>query len=310
MFLMKQIAIIAPTASGKTALSINLAHQTNSIILSLDSLSIYKEIDISSAKPTLLEREGIVHFGIDEIYPNEKFDVMKFIEIYHKTKEFANRNGKNIIIVGGSGFYLKAMLDGISPTPTIDLETKEKASTMLKNLSQAYEFLYQLDSEYMRGIKPEDSYRIEKALELYLQTSQIPTLFFKTNPPQPTIQKEDIQLFEIVWDREILRQRIALRSKIMIQNGLVDEVIFLEQKYTRDIAPMGAIGLKEGLEYLDGKIDKKRLEEKIAFATNGLAKRQRTFNTGQFDNVIKGDLESLHKEILKYFNRSLDTIKR
>jgi len=87
---MKQIAIIAPTASGKTALSIQLAHQTNSIILSLDSLSIYKEIDVSSAKPTFIEREGIEHFGIDEIYPNEKFDVMQFIEIYQKAKGFCS----------------------------------------------------------------------------------------------------------------------------------------------------------------------------------------------------------------------------
>jgi tRNA dimethylallyltransferase len=306
---MKQIAIIAPTASGKTALSIQLAHQTNSIILSLDSLSIYKEIDVSSAKPTLLERDGILHFGIDEIYPNEKFDVMQFIEIYQKAKDFALQNNKNIIIVGGTGFYLKAMIDGISPSPEISQSVKEEASIMLQNLPKAYEFLYRLDSEYMKGIKPEDSYRIEKALELYLQTSQIPTLYFQNNPPVPTIPKGDIGLFEIVLDREILRQRIALRTKIMIENGLIDEVIYLEQKYTRDIPPMGAIGLKEGLEYLDGKIDTKRLQEKIAFATNGLAKRQRTFNNGQFENVIKGDAETLKSEILKYFNRSLDNIE-
>ena len=93
---MKQIAIIAPTASGKTALSISLAHQTNSIILSLDSLAIYKQIDIASAKPTLKERDGIIHFGIDEIYPNKSFDVMKFIEIYKRAKEYASTNNKNV----------------------------------------------------------------------------------------------------------------------------------------------------------------------------------------------------------------------
>jgi len=299
---MKQIAIIAPTASGKTALSIQLAQQTNSIILSLDSLSIYKEINISSAKPTLSEREGIIHFGIDEITPNEKFDVMKFIEIYHKAKEFALQNNKNIIIVGGTGFYLKAMIDGISPSPEISFEVKIEANKWMQNLPKTYQFLYELDKQYMEEIKPQDSYRIEKALELYLQTSQIPTLYFKNNPPLQVIPKKEIELFEIVWDREILRQRIALRTKQMVKNGLIDEVIFLEQKYTRDITPMGAIGLKEGLEYLDGKIDKNRLEEKIAFATNGLAKRQRTFNNGQFDNVVKGDLKFLKDMALKYFN--------
>lgn len=306
---MKQIAIIAPTASGKTALSIQLAKETNSIILSLDSLSIYKEIDVSSAKPTIEERDGIVHFGIDEIYPNEKFDVMKFIEIYQKAKEFANKNNKNIIIVGGTSFYLKTMIDGISSSPEISFDVAKQTTQMLLDLPQAYEYLYKLDKQYMEDIKPQDSYRIEKALSLYLQTGIIPTLYFKNNPPIATIPKNEIKLFEIVWDREMLRQRIALRTKVMIENGLINEVIFLEKKYKRDIPPMGAIGLKETLEYLDGKIDKKRLEEKIAFATNGLAKRQRTFNNGQFEDVIKGDAKYLRTEVLKYFNISLDNIE-
>ncbi|NQY94637.1 MAG: tRNA (adenosine(37)-N6)-dimethylallyltransferase MiaA, partial [Campylobacteraceae bacterium] len=86
---MKQIAIIGPTASGKTGLAIDMAYQTNSIILSLDSLSVYKEIDIASAKPTLEEREDIVHFGIDEVYPNETFDVMKFLDCYYKAYNHA-----------------------------------------------------------------------------------------------------------------------------------------------------------------------------------------------------------------------------
>lgn len=298
---MKQIAIIAPTASGKTALSIQLAHKTNSVILSLDSLSIYKEIDISSAKPTFQERDGIIHFGIDEISPDEKFDVIKFIEIYHKTKEFANKNGKNIIIVGGTGFYLKAMIDGISQSPSISKEINEKTTQMMKDLSKCYQFLSELDPSYMKDIKPQDSYRIEKALSLYLETGEIPTLFFKNNPPLSTINKDEIQLYEIVWDREVLRQRIALRTQLMIKNGLIDETIALEKKYTRAIPPMGAIGIKEALEYLDGKIDKQRLEEKIRYATNGLAKRQRTFNNGQFNGIIQGNIVELENKILKKF---------
>ncbi len=298
---MKQIAIIAPTASGKTALSIKLAHQTNSIILSLDSLSIYKEIDISSAKPTLRERDGIVHFGIDEIYPDDKFDVVKFIEIYTKAKKYASANRKNLIIVGGTGFYLKAMIDGISQSPNIAKQTQDIINEKLTNLEQTYNFLYQLDPKYMSSIKPQDSYRIEKALGIYLETSLPPSQYFVQNPPLITIKRDEIDLFEIVWDRDELRKRIALRTKIMIESGLIDEAIFLEQKYSRGIAPMVSIGLKEALEYLDGKINKQRLEEKIAFATNGLAKRQRTFNNGQFSNVIQDELANLENTILKYF---------
>ena len=89
---MKEIAIIGSTASGKTALSLEIANKTNSIILSLDSLCVYKEIEIASAKPTLEERGNIIHFGIDEVFPNEEFDVIKFIELYKKSKEYAIKN--------------------------------------------------------------------------------------------------------------------------------------------------------------------------------------------------------------------------
>jgi len=106
-------ALIGPTASGKSDLALKLAKKLNYEILSLDSLSIYKEIDIASAKPSKQDLAQVKHYGVNEIYPNEKFDVMKFIEIYKKIPH------KNIIIVGGTSFYLKAMIDGISQMPTI-----------------------------------------------------------------------------------------------------------------------------------------------------------------------------------------------
>ena len=98
----KQLALIGPTASGKTALSIKIAQQMNAYILSLDSLSIYKEIDIVSAKPTLEERAGIVHFGMDYLYPNEGFDVTTFIKLYHKVYAQCLKDAKNLVIVGGT----------------------------------------------------------------------------------------------------------------------------------------------------------------------------------------------------------------
>jgi tRNA dimethylallyltransferase len=297
---MKQIAIIAPTASGKTALSIEIAHKTNAIILSLDSLAIYKEIDIASAKPTLKERDGIVHFGIDEIYPDEKFDVMKFIEIYKRAKEYAIEHGKNLIIVGGTGFYLKAMIDGISPMPEISDEIMQEVFKKLDNLEETYNELYNLDEEYMQNIKSTDKYRIEKALLLYLATDTIPSVYFEQNPPIKVI--EDIKLFEIEWDVDKLNERIAKRTKIMIEDGILDETIYLEQKYKRAIPPMGSIGIKEALEYLDGKLDKKQLEERITIATRQLAKRQRTFNRGQFQNVVKDNLQNLKNKILQALN--------
>ena len=149
----KQLALIGPTASGKTALSIKIAQQMNAYILSLDSLSIYKEIDIVSAKPTLEERAGIEHFGMDYLYPDESFDVTTFIKLYHEVHAKCLEDKKNLVIVGGTSFYLKMLMEGISELPTISNETKEKAHSYLQDLQKTYAWLYTLDETYMSNIE-------------------------------------------------------------------------------------------------------------------------------------------------------------
>lgn len=290
---MKEIAIIGTTASGKTALSLELASKTNSIILSLDSLCVYKEIDIVSAKPTKEERGNIVHFGIDEVYPNEEFDVVKFIELYNKAKEYASNHNNNLIIVGGTGFYLKALIDGLSKG--IDLKVKLDISPL-----EAYDFLYFLDKDYMQKIEKNDRYRIEKAYAIYKQSGLIPSEFFEKNPKTPFAK--DLKIFEILWDKEELRKRIALRTNQMVKSGLIDEIIYLEKKYTRAPNCMSSIGVVETLEYLDGKLSKQELEDKISLNTSKLAKRQNTFNKSQFTEKTSNIIENLNSDIIKYFS--------
>ncbi len=290
---MKEIAIIGTTASGKTALSLELASKTNSIILSLDSLCVYKEIDIVSAKPTKEERGNIVHFGIDEVYPNEEFDVVKFIELYNKAKEYASNHDNNLIIVGGTGFYLKALIDGLSKG--IDLKVKLDISPL-----EAYDFLYSLDKDYMQKIEKNDRYRIEKAYAIYKQSGLIPSEFFEKNPKTPFAK--DLKIFEILWDKEELRKRIALRTNQMVKSGLIDEIIYLEKKYTRAPNCMSSIGVVETLEYLDGKLSKQELEDKISLNTSKLAKRQNTFNKSQFTEKTSNIIENLNSDIIKYFS--------
>ena len=290
---MKEIAIIGSTASGKPALSLDLASKTNSIILSLDSLCVYKDIEIASAKPTLEERGNIIHFGIDEVYPNEEFDVIKFIELYKKSKDYALKNSKNLIIVGGTGFYLKALIDGLSQG--VDSKIKLDISS-----SEAYDILYALDKEYMKKIERNDRYRTEKAYAIYKQTGLIPSEYFEKNQKIPVAK--DLKIFEILWDKEELKSRISKRTKIMINSGLIDEVIFLEKKYTRAPNCMSSIGIVETLEYLDGKLTKQQLEEKISLNTAKLAKRQNTFNKGQFLDKTSNIIENLNSDIIKYFS--------
>ena len=290
---MKEIAIIGTTASGKTSLSLKIAHLTNSIILSLDSLCVYKHIEIASAKPNALERGDIIHFGIDEVFPNEVFDVVKFIELYKKARDFAIKNKKNLIIVGGTGFYLKALIDGLS----LGIESKIKLDIPCY---EAYDILYEIDKKYMQNIERNDRYRVEKAYSIYKQSGLSPTSYFEKNPKIPF--SKDLKIFEILWDKEDLKKRIVQRTKIMLDSGLIDEVIFLEKTYTRQPNCMSSIGIIETLEYLDGKLTKKELEEKISLNTVKLAKRQNTFNKSQFINKTSNIIENLNSDIIKYFS--------
>lgn len=290
---MKELAIIGTTASGKTALSLEIANKTNSIILSLDSLCVYKEIDIASAKPTKIERGDIVHFGIDEVFPNEKFDVIEFLNLYKNAKEYAEKNMKNLIIVGGTGFYLKALVDGIS-------DGLKENTNLDMSLNDTYNLLYSLDKEYMQKIEPNDKYRVEKAYSIYKQSGLTPSEYFLKNPK--IALSPNLPIFEILWEKDELTNRISLRTKQMIKAGLIDETIYLEKKYTRAPNCMSSIGIIETLEYLDGKIDKKSLEDKIIQNTLKLAKRQNTFNKGQFTNRVSNIIPSLNSEIIKYFS--------
>ncbi len=301
MSFMKEIAIIGSTASGKTSLAVETALQTNSIILSVDSLSVYKYIDIASAKPTIEERQGIKHFGIDVLEPTQNFDVTQFLELYNQSKEYCHQHNKNLIIVGGTSFYLKTLIDGISTMPSIEETTIEWVNEQLIDPIKAYAFLEQIDPEYAKSIKQNDTYRIEKALSLYRQTNVAPSIYFEQNPPKPIAP--NLELFEIIWDPNELRERIKLRTQQMIDQGIIDEVIMLEKRFGREPNSMKSIGIIETLAYLDGLINKQELFEQIANHTAQLAKRQRTFNRNQFGNKqTKNLLNDLKKDIFKFFS--------
>ena len=277
------------------ALKIATKYQAN--ILSVDSLSIYKEIDIVSAKPSKEELAVVPHFGIDILYPNEYFSVERFIHIYKEAKEQSKKEQKNLIVVGGSSFYLKTLLQGISPLPTFDEETKKEVAKLLRSLPQAYNYLQKRDPDFAKKIAPTDRYRIEKALLILLQTSLPPSSYFKLHPPQKIAS---MKIFSIDIERDELKKRITKRTNKMIQMGLIDEIYYLEKKYTRDIFPMKAIGIKETLAYFDGNIGSiEELKEAITTHTLQLAKRQRTFNKTQFQQKIQLPLQSLKQAIAK-----------
>lgn len=297
---MKHLAIIGSTASGKSNLALNLAQSHNAVILSIDSLSIYTGIDIASAKPSKAELNLVKHFGIDVLRPDETASVFTFINEYHRACTYAQEQHKNLIIVGGSSFYLKSMIDGLSPIPTITDTVREEASLLLMDTPEAHRLLASIDPITMANITATDRYRIEKMLHLHLETKLPPSQWFAMHPPQPIIRECPILNIDI--ERATLRERISVRTQLMLQEGLIDEVALCEQLYGRIPNSMKAIGMIETLDYLDGKCSKEELVQRISTHTAQLAKRQLTFNTHQFNltaNKSVNELTSIGQALLQ-----------
>ncbi len=288
---MKHLAIIGSTASGKSDLALRLADEHNALILSIDSLSIYQEIDIASAKPSKAELSSIEHFGIDRLKPSQTASVITFIEEYRRICDAASQQRRNIIIVGGSSFYLKSMIEGLSPIPDYSDQTLKRAKTMLRDLGTCHRLLVDVDPLSMEKITPTDAYRIEKMLLIYLESGLPPSKWFAAHPPSPIIT--ECPVCNLQMDRHTLRDRIALRTQKMVDTGLIDEVAELERIYGRSPNSMNAIGIIEVLEFLDGKISKEEMVSLISTHTAQLAKRQQTFNTHQFNLTASGSVDEL-----------------
>ncbi|MCV6607469.1 MAG: tRNA (adenosine(37)-N6)-dimethylallyltransferase MiaA [Campylobacterales bacterium] len=293
---MKELAILGSTASGKSDLALQIVQEHNGIILSLDSLSIYKEIDIASAKPPKEELALIKHFGVDEIYLNEEFNVVKFFQFYKNAKEYALKNDKNLVIVGGSSFYLKMLIEGISYTPKVTEDIQTDIEKHLQDLPNAYKLLKEKDPQL--DLKENDKYRIEKALTIFLATNTAPTLWQKENHQDPIIK--DLQIFNIEIPRDKLLEKVTLRTEKMFQMGIIDEAAFLEKKYGLNHNPLASIGLKECYDYLNGKITRSKTIDLVITHTMQLAKRQKTFNNNQFNNIISHPNQELYQKIKRH----------
>lgn len=273
------IVIAGPTASGKTALSIKLAKELNGEIISCDSMQIYKEMDIGTAKVTKEEAEGIKHYLIDIVSPNERYTVSNFKkDSKNAIKEILNK-GKTPIIVGGTGLYVDSLIYEIEyQDMEFDInyrnELMEKAETN-ECLKELYEHAKTIDSKAMEKISSNDKKRIIRVLEIYKATGKT-----KTELEILSRQKEveyNYKVFVVNMDREKLYNRIDKRVDIMIENGLVEEVEKIYNKYNEFPTAMQGLGYKEVVECLQGKINKEEMIEKIKKESRHYAKRQLTW---------------------------------
>jgi len=275
----KVIVIVGPTASGKTALSIELAKKINGEIVSCDSIQIYKDMDIGSAKPTQEEMQGIKHYMIDIVTPEERFSVAEYKKQAEKAIEEILEKGKTPIVIGGTGLYANSLIYGIEYNE-IELdeqyrkELEEIASTE-QGLSDLYRQAVKIDNQAMQIISPNDKKRIIRVLEIYHSTGKTKTELEIESRKNGV--KYDYKVFAIDMDREILYERINKRVDIMLENGLIEEVKNVLQKYKKFPTAMQGLGYKEVVEYLNQEISEEEMTQKIKQETRRYAKRQLTW---------------------------------
>lgn len=263
---------------GKTALSIEIAKQIDGEIISADSMQIYKEMNIGSAKPTTEEMQGIKHYLLDFVSPKERYSVADYKKQATKAIEEILKKGKTPIIVGGTGLYIDALIYNIDyPEIEFDETYRKQLEKRVEKegLSLLYEEATKIDEEAMKRISPNDQKRILRVLEVYHQTGKT-----KTQQELMSRQKEvpyDYQVYALTMPREQLYDRINKRVDIMIEQGLVEEVRKILETYQEYPTAMQALGYKEIKEYIEGNASKEQAIETIKQETRRYAKRQLTW---------------------------------
>lgn len=277
------VAIVGPTASGKTALSIRFAKQFNGEIINGDSMQVYKNLNIGTAKITEEEMEGIPHHLLSFKEPNESFSVAEYQKLVRDKIREVQSKGKLPIIVGGTGLYVQAVLYDFQFTDeSVPEEARKKYYDELEKIGPAamHERLAKLDPETAKTIHPNNTRRVIRALEMIE--------LHGVSKASEQHQRGNVPMYEHLiigmdMDRELLYKRINLRVDKMMEQGLLDEVRGLWQKGIRDVQSVQAIGYKELYQYLDGEISLEEAVENLKQNTRRYAKRQLTYFRNKMD---------------------------
>jgi tRNA dimethylallyltransferase len=297
---MKIPVLAGPTASGKTALALELAQHFSIEIISADAMMVYRGMDIGTAKPTPTERAAVPHHLLDVVNPDEAFSVADYLRLAEQATAEVLARKKIPLVVGGTGFYIRALAEGLPTVPEAD---EGMQAELYKRLER--EGLENLLKE-LGEISPADAKRTERnprrvvrALEIIQRTGQPPSSFPKTTPAfsyDKTI---------LAPSMEHLRPRIAARTETMFASGLIDEVIRLFRHYPNLATANQAIGYKEVVAYLAGQISLAEAKAALTLATTQYAKRQGTWFRKESGNVYEALAEEARANVLvwlKQFN--------
>ena len=303
------IVIGGPTACGKTGFSIKLAKEIGGEIISADSMQVYRYMDIGTAKVTPEEADGVPHYLIDEFDPDEEYNVMLFQQKAKAYMEEIWAKGKTPILVGGTGFYINALLYDNDFTETEnDTSYREECYKLAQEQGPEvlFERLKKVDPEYAAIMHANNVKRVTRALEYHYLTGQ---KFSEHNAEQK--EKEtpyDAAVIILNMDREKLYERIELRIDIMMQEGLLEEVKgLLDKGYTPDLVSMQGIGYKEFISYFNGECTLEEAVTQLKTNTRRFAKRQLTWFRRQIEglwvDLSKSTGEEAMESVLEYLKQ-------
>lgn len=305
----KIIVIVGPTCSGKTRVGISFAEKLQTEIISADSRQIYRHLNIGTASPTAAELAKIKHHFINFLEPDENYNVSRFETEALKIIDGLFEKEKIPVVVGGSGLYIEALIDGIFNLVNVDEEYREELKQKRESFGNQflYEELVKIDPESASKMLPQNWKRVMRALEVFYITGE-PIWKFQKNYAR-NVDCEFIQ-FGLNWEREKLYRNIERRVEEMMTNGLVDEVKnILAKGYTKNLNALNTVGYKEVISYLENEITLERAVELIKRNTRRFAKRQLTWF--RKDERIKWlpiesefDLDNAVTSILKEYYRN------
>ena len=263
------IIITGPTATGKTHLSIKLAEKLDGEIISADSMQVYRGLDVGTDKASKEDLKAVKHYLIDILNPNEAFNAAKFAELADEAIRIIRKKEKYPIVVGGTGFYIDALLFGIPKMPNANKALREDLNKLTS--TELHRRLSMIDMQSAERIHPNDRKRIIRAIEIYTLTGKPISSFQVPKNPRYTYLG-----YFLYRNREELYRRIEERIYKQLKNGLISETRML-LNYDRSITALQALGYKEMLEYLDGKITKREAVGLLIRRTKRFAKRQFTW---------------------------------
>ena len=266
---MRQVAIVAPTASGKSDIAMAVARQTGAHIVAVDAMQVYRGMDIGTAKPTAADRAEVRHHCLDLVDPDQRFTVADYKLHAATARDTIRATGANALFVAGTGLYLTAVIDDLQlpgewPTVRAELEAESDTAVLFARLQQ-------LDPVAASRSEPTNRRRIERALEVCIGSGRP---FSSFGPGTGAYPPSDVAQIGVIWPRETLSQRIERRVHAMMSAGLLDEVRSLAARFRLSREARQALGYRELLEHLDGRLSLDEAVSQIILHTRQFAVRQ------------------------------------